>query len=433
MRATIDWSYDLLSNDERILFNRLSIFAGDLDLEGAERVCGFDPLTQVQILDLLTGLVDKSLVTTINKFGTNRYILLEVMKQYGKEKVALDNESYTLEQCYQNYYLDQASLAFKERMRLGDKWSAWFGKELPNLIAVINLLANKPKERLRLAGLLGEVLFMHANFGTGQKILTTALAGVKERNLDRARALCGLGFIEILIDPEAGYEKIKESISIISEIGDEQAKLDTYWRYGSFIGIYKEWEQSKKFLEEGLKIARKRGDPWMVLRYKNNLAWSAVNQRKPELIEDQIESNIDEALRLGNSYDIIDAYHVSADVAFLKKNFQLAVHNYIKAMKSALSLGSDLQVAVILHSLAQSEAGWGRHEKGLLLYGAANAKLQALEAVIPDFDTVVGRIESTIGKSQEFLGPEKSKSLDMQGRQMGFTAAIEYAFEVEKD
>ena len=90
-------------------------------------------------------------------------------------------------------------------------------------------------------------------------------------------------------------------------------------------------------------------------------------------------------------------------------------------------------MAVLLHSLAQAEAGNGRHAKGLRLFGASNAKLERLEAVIPDFDTVTARFEQTIKKSKEFLGEERSRDLDQQGRQMGFDAAVDYAFDKAKD
>lgn len=433
MRATIDWSHDLLPQDEKVLFHRLSVFSGDFDLEDAEMVCGYHPLDEFQVLDFLTRLVDKSLVNTLESNGTIRYILLEVMKQYGLEKVIQNGEWGPLQQRFGKYYLDKAGLAYKEKMKYSEKWSSWHIRELPNLHRALSILQDQPADRLKLASLLAEVFFMHAKIGAGHKILTTALAATTERNVDRARALCGLGFLEILIDPESGYQKMKEGFEIIQEIDDKQAKMDVYWRYGSFISVHKEWDKARSFLLEGLQIARDLKDPYMELRYKNNLAWIAIAQLKLESIENEMEGNLADAIRLGNNYDIIDAYHIRADVAFLKTEYQLAVTRYLQAIKYALTLNSDLQVAVLLHSLAQSEAGQGRHAKGLRLFGASNKKLEAIEAVIPAFDTVVTRINRTIGKSKEILGAEKSQSLDLEGRQMSFERAIEYAFDIDSD
>ena len=433
MRATIDWSYQLLSADEKLLFHRLSIFSGNFNLEDAEKVCGYPPLEEIQVLDLLTGLVDKSLVNTVESKGTIRYMLLEVMKQYGLEKISQNEQWSELKERFGQYYLDMAVLAYKEKTRYGDKWSAWIISQLPNLYKALDLLQDQPDDRLKLASLLAEVFFMHAKIGTGHKILSTALAATSKRNVDRARALCGLGFLEILIDPQSGYQKMKEGIEIVQQSDDELAKVDIYWRFGSFIAAYKEWDEARKFLLEGLNIAQKLNDPWMELRYENNLAWLAINQMKLDLIEDKIENNITRAIQLGNTYDIIDAHHISADVAFLKEDYQLAAIRYAKAMEYALNSDSDLQVAVLLHSLAQAEAGKGRHAKGLRLYGASNEKLEALEAVIPDFDSVSARLKRTITKSREILGAELSQTLDQEGRQMGFDQAIEYAFAMDKD
>ena len=431
--ATINWSTNLLAEDEKILFHRLSVFKGDFDLEDAERVCGYKPLNESQVLDLLTQLVDKSLVITLERKRSVRYRLLEVMKQYGWEKVSQSGELERLQQCFAAYYLDQAEQAHKEKMKFGLKWSSWLDLEFPNLQGAISFYENEPNKRLKLAGLLAEFFFMYANLHVGRKILITALESSHYRNVDRARALCGLGFIEILIDPDSGYQRMKEGIEIIQELGDDQAKLDVYWRYGSFKSAYREWDEARKILEEGLQLARDNNDPWMEIRYKINMAWVGISQLKPELVEVDIVDNLAEAIRLGNNYDITDARHISADVAFLKGDYQLAETHYREAAKNALLLGSDLQVVVLLHSLALSLSGQGKHEKGLRLYGASEAKLEALEAVIPALDTVIDRISRTVEQSRKFLGPEKSKSLDLEGRQMSFDQALEYAFDTSKD
>ncbi len=433
LRATIDWSNDLLAEDERALFYRLSVFAGNFDLEGAEKVCDYDPLTEFQVLDLLTRLVDKSLVITVEREGTVRYILLELMKQYGLEKVTQNGELSPLQDRYCNYYLDNAGLAYKERMSNSLKWSGWLSLELPNLQGALNIFQNQPAKRLRLASLLGEFFFTHANLSVGHKILTTALDAYTDRNVDRARALGGLAYLEILINPDSGYQKMKEGIEIIQELGDEQAKVDVYWVYASMKSLYKNWDDANKILEEGLQIARDQQDPWMEIKYKNQITWMAITQQNPKLVEADIKANVEEAIKLGNNYFITDTLHMYADIAFLKRDYRLAEKRYMEAAKTALDSGSGLIVGVLIQSMAWSIAGQGRHEKGLRLFGACKAKLDELGAVIPAVDSVTTRINQTVGKSIEILGAERSQSLDLEGRQMGFERAIEYAFDLDKD
>ena len=87
LAATIDWSYRLLAESEQALFMRLSVFAGGFDLEAAHGVCGEDDSTEDDTLDLLTGLVDKSMVTVRSGAGSMRYIVLETLRAYGRERM----------------------------------------------------------------------------------------------------------------------------------------------------------------------------------------------------------------------------------------------------------------------------------------------------------------------------------------------------------
>src|SRR3954469_10332734 len=82
LRASVDWSHDLLSDRERTLFRRLGVFAGGFGLDAAEQVCADEELDRYAILDLLTALVDKSLVLTIERGADVRYGMLETIRQY---------------------------------------------------------------------------------------------------------------------------------------------------------------------------------------------------------------------------------------------------------------------------------------------------------------------------------------------------------------
>ena len=105
----------------------------------------------------------------------------------------------------------------------------------------------------------------------------------------------------------------------------------------------------------------------------------------------------------------------------------------MEAAKNGQQLGSGLELGVLMHGIALSVAGQGRHEKGLRLLGASNAKLEELGAEMPEVDTVTTRVHETVGRSIEILGNENSKKLDLEGKQMGFEQAIEYAFDIDRD
>jgi non-specific serine/threonine protein kinase len=120
LRATIDWSYDLLSAAEQRLFCRLAVFRGGWTLDASEAVCagpdltGFQNLSGLDVLDLLTGLVNKSLVNVEEHDGEARYSRLETIRQYGCEKLAESGELDQMRRRHLDYFLDFAERGERE-------------------------------------------------------------------------------------------------------------------------------------------------------------------------------------------------------------------------------------------------------------------------------------------------------------------------------
>jgi predicted ATPase/class 3 adenylate cyclase len=111
LRAAVEWSYRLLSDTERLLFDRLSVFAGGFDMAGAEAVGGGDGIDVSDVVDLLAGLVDKSLIVVERGGRTNRYRLLETLRQYGEERLGERGDTVTLRRRHLAYYLQVAQEA----------------------------------------------------------------------------------------------------------------------------------------------------------------------------------------------------------------------------------------------------------------------------------------------------------------------------------
>src|SRR5258708_10049189 len=106
LRATIDWSYQLLNEAERLLLQRLSVFAGGCTLEAAEAVCAGEGLESDQVLDLLASLVAKSMVAADRQPGEGlRYRLFETVRQYGEEKLYAAGQSARLRTRHRDYFL----------------------------------------------------------------------------------------------------------------------------------------------------------------------------------------------------------------------------------------------------------------------------------------------------------------------------------------
>ncbi|HEY5421861.1 MAG TPA: adenylate/guanylate cyclase domain-containing protein, partial [Ilumatobacteraceae bacterium] len=109
LRAAVSWSYQLLSNDERILFDRVSVFAGGFELHAAEKVCGFDPLDANDVIDLVSSLVDKSMIVADRRASGMRYRLLETLRQYAEEQLELRGETSSVRDRHAEYFADLVS------------------------------------------------------------------------------------------------------------------------------------------------------------------------------------------------------------------------------------------------------------------------------------------------------------------------------------
>jgi predicted ATPase len=109
LRASVDWSHALLTEPEQLLFRRLAVFLGGCDLDAAQAVAGSDDVERYQILDMLTLLVDKSLVVAEESRGRTRYRLLETMRQYALEKLSESREADDVRARHRDYYTSAAA------------------------------------------------------------------------------------------------------------------------------------------------------------------------------------------------------------------------------------------------------------------------------------------------------------------------------------
>ncbi|HEX7234022.1 MAG TPA: hypothetical protein VF243_02040, partial [Nitrosospira sp.] len=175
LRALIDWSYDILAENERLLLCRLSVFAGGWTIEAAEEICAGDGIDSYDVLDLLTQLVNKSLVVVTEKPETDlkplssrgdlRYRLLETIKQYGREKLMEAGEGEKIRDRHFEYYLRMAKRLLPEYF--GPKellWIVWLDEEWDNLRAAVEWsMETRPDAGLQMVNCLGYLCLGNLN------------------------------------------------------------------------------------------------------------------------------------------------------------------------------------------------------------------------------------------------------------------------------
>jgi len=231
LRAMIDWSYSLLSEPEKTLFRRLAVFVGGWTLEAAEQVCaGQNDILSHDILDLLTRLVDKSLVFSEESRGEIRYHRLETIRQYAREKFFETDEAEIIRNQHLAYYVKFAEIAEGHmRGRARAAWTHRLEAEQDNLRTAMEWgLARNPESALRIAASL-PVFWMAGGFSAeGFRWIQQSMVeymekiGEDEQPSLRAKGLGGLAFLYISLGDNTNGKRVAEqSVELFRQSQDK--------------------------------------------------------------------------------------------------------------------------------------------------------------------------------------------------------------------
>jgi predicted ATPase len=199
LRALVDWSYDLLSEPERVVLGRLSVFLGGWTLEAAEAVCAGDGIEDVEVLDLLAQLVDKSIVVAESRGDATRYRLLESIREYGTEKLAATGQARAVRRRHRDWFMQYVEDQVKRLHGVGQ--AVAFGllnAEYDNIRAALDWSITEPGEldvAVRLADLLSWFWVMRGSLHEGREWLDLLLRLAAEPNQTRAQALIAAGYV----------------------------------------------------------------------------------------------------------------------------------------------------------------------------------------------------------------------------------------------
>jgi predicted ATPase/DNA-binding CsgD family transcriptional regulator len=253
LRAAVEWSFELSSEPERLLWARCSVFAGEFDLDAAESVCAGDGLAVGDVLTGVARLVDQSVLAREGDAGGRaRYRLLETIRQFGAQRLASGGETERLRRRHRDYYLHLAEQADADSC--GPRQDQWVGRlqaERANFWAALDYCMTTPGETrtgLRLAAALWFYWIGCGFVRDGRYWLDRALAADTEPSPDRARALWTAGWIAFLQGEHAASTGLLvQARSLARQLADETAL--TYATL--FLGNTVAWGASP---EEGLAL-----------------------------------------------------------------------------------------------------------------------------------------------------------------------------------
>jgi len=284
LRASIDWSWNLLSVPEQILLRRLSIFAGGWTLDAAETVCTGNGIEAAQVLDVMTQLAAKSLVVVNQESGRERrYRLLEMVRQYAREKLVEVSEEENVRAQHLGYFLHLSEHIEYELVRSQQKeWYARANDERDNLRAALEQAGRTDVE----AGLYisSQLQNFWESFDNheGARWLAEFLQKPESKGYPRARAkaLCAQGwFLALGQQLEAARSAVEECLVLCRACGDQHGEVDGLNLRG-FISLSDGDKKAEYYCQQALALARLLGDLVRQATALNIMGWEHNDHKR---------------------------------------------------------------------------------------------------------------------------------------------------------
>ncbi len=274
LQATMDWSYRLLSAHEQTLLRQLSVFVGGFTLEAVEGICQNRGVEGRWMLDLLTDLIDKSLVMVDHHGTTVRYRLLETVRQYARERLEDSSAAVMVRRRHRDWYLAFAEESDPGRLVAEELWLDRMGQELDNLRAALELSFDNGESEagLRLAVALNSFWQVRGYWSEGRLWLEAGLArGCGAPPAVRAKALNGAGILAL---SQGDYQRARtlgeESLVMHRDLRDKVGIASSLRILGNVMYERGNYKAARELHEESLACAREAED-------KPSVAAAAVN------------------------------------------------------------------------------------------------------------------------------------------------------------
>ena len=414
LRATIAWSYDLLSADEQRLFARLAVFRGGCTLEAAEEVVDAE-------LDALQSLVDKNLL----RHSEERFWMLATIRDYAHELLEESSEADAVRRRHADHYVALGELAYTERFDRGLTWVRKLEEEHDNLRAALDDLQDRDSlHYLQLAGALGWFWLARSHFVEGTRRLEEALASPVADGPLTARALAFLGTIDV--DETDMLSRHERSIELWRVAGDETELAIGRDYLGWALYTCGEKSRALELFEQNLELARRLGHPGLLNRSLSGVcqllvATGQFERAEPLALELHASTRESEDVSCMVSGD-----HYLSDCAMLRADYILAEQHRLSALETTLVIGDVAQQTIEVLGLAFAAAGLGRDDDALRLEGAVDAKWKELGVTHAPPLSEAYR-ERELGPARARLGEARATAAFDEGRALTWDQAIEFA------
>jgi predicted ATPase len=474
LRNTIGWSYDLLDEEDKKLFRRLSVFAGSFSFEASEKICTTGEASAEKTLDQLSRLVEKSLLLSETVGGEVRFRMLETIREFAFESLVSNAENEQIIQSFANYFVSLVERAEAElRGRDQGVWLARLELDHDNLRAALrrSLESGKTELSLRFCSALWFFWYIRGYLTEGRVWIERTLAecGTIAPPL-RAKALLGAGTLaafqydfpkarSLLSDSLAisryladkqgigralnvlgiiarnqgdfteGQELHKESLANFQELRDKWGIATVLNGLGVGARYQAHYDEAIPIHQQSLELFRELGDKRSTARALANLG-SLLNRKEDyESAGRLLEESLSLYLELGDKIGIADSLYELGGLARRQRNYDMAIKWLNEALHLFEEIGSKDGIVECFEEILACACAEGQFEMAARLLGAAQAIRETLKSPIPpDF---LAEHERDVTTARSALGEQEFEREKAKGRAMALEEAVEYALGAE--
>jgi predicted ATPase/class 3 adenylate cyclase len=367
LRATIEWSYDLLSEEEQTLFERFSVFAGGCTYEAAEQIAGANP-------DTLQSLLDKSLLRKRDaKLGT-RYWMLETIREYAAERLDASGEAEELRHRYAEWFLSLAEEA-EPHLTTDAEWLDRLDAEVDNVRSALDFAAaGKTQRVLRAAAALHDFWFTRGYVSEGWTRLENALTADPEPTAARCHALIAASSAGVISGNDvASRAHVDEAVVISSALGDDHLHALARYEDACLLAGEAKWSAALDVLEDVVPALRRFGDWDKAIRANRTRAWMCEELGSKARQWALVEENLEHARAHGHRRIEARSLGALADRAASEGRFGDAHALLSQSCRIDLELGNLPFLSVDLVRFAYLSARMGRPGVAAQLLSRATA------------------------------------------------------------
>ncbi|MFD7368792.1 BTAD domain-containing putative transcriptional regulator [Nocardiopsis alba] len=362
LQAMIDWSWELLTEDERAVLRRLSVHAGGCTLAAAEEVCAGDGVDGTDVADLLTRLVDRSLVVVVDTGDTPRYRLLESVSAYCADRLGEAGEDLSTQRRFDLHYVALAERADPHLRGHGQRrWLRRMDDEVVNLRAALESTLRRDEAHLalRLVCAMSWYWVLRGRLGEGGRALARALAleGVVPDGL-RDLARVWWAAVSALSGDDVDTDGILPSRSeAVRRARDEErypvASTRAEWLLGSAMPESPRGFEEESPVDRSLGTFRLLGDRWGVAAALSTRAWDALLHSDFTTVRCEAERSMELFRGLGDGWGLLQATDALAVLAQITGDYDRAEHLHRDGLRIAEELGLRTEVSYKLSGLGR--------------------------------------------------------------------------------